>query len=163
MKSLAGKLFFGAIWVLSFGTMIWSDWIRFEEGHLDASFWDFVLGSGPLLGQVALGAVCVVAIGALVSLIGPRVSRWTAASEASPPPDGAGPIYALRTFPVHVGLSVGLVAGVILTLFTWTAAAVLLMGPAIASWVLLARRMGLEPPIEPASPHNQPRSSHGTR
>jgi hypothetical protein len=158
VKSLAGKLFWATIWLLLLGNTVSRDWEHFAENHPGASVWDYVRDALPLLGQLAVFVVCILMIAALASVLTPRVARWFAPPQDPAPPADAGPLYALRMFPIHVGVCVGLTAGVALTMLNWTAAAMILTGPSIAAWVLLARRMGFEPPNDPVSPHNQQRT-----
>ena len=158
MKSRAGKLFFGVLWLLFLGNMVSRDWEQFASNHLDASIWDYLRDALPLLGQLSVFMICIMicifVVGALTSAVGPRLARWFSSPRNPAPPADAGPLYAMRTFPIHVGICVGLTAGVALTLLSWSAVAMILIGPAIGAWVLLARRMGFEPPNDPAAPHS---------
>ncbi|WP_428154562.1 hypothetical protein [Brevundimonas sp.] len=154
MKSRAGKLFFGVIWLLVLGNMVSLDWEQFAANHSGASIWDYLRDALPLLGQLAAFVVGIFVLGALASVVAPRLATLCAPPRNPAPPADAGPLYAMRTFPIHVGICVGLTAGVALTLLSWSVVAMILIVPAIGAWVLLARRMGFEPSNDPAASHS---------
>ena len=158
MKSVAGKLFWVAIWFVFLGANVSREWDSFIADHPGASVWDFTRASGPFLGQLILGIVGFIILVIVIGLVAKRVTRWTAPPESPPPPSDAGPLYALRTFPLHVGVSVGLIALNLITFYAWPTVAMVLIGPTIGSWVLLARRMGFEPSNDPAAPHIKSRT-----
>lgn len=157
MKSFAGRLFWAAISLVILMANVSREWDRFIENHPGASGWDFVRASAPSFGTMILGiAVCIV-LAVLIGSVASFVARWSAPPRNSPPPSDAGPLYALRTYPLHVGVCLVLVSLSLVTFFSWPVAAMVLIGLTIWSWVLLARRMGLEPPDDPAAPHNPSR------
>ena len=158
MKSVAGKLFFAAIWFVFLGANVSREWDRFIADHPGASVWDFTRASAPFLGQLVLGIAGVFFLIIVIGLVTKRATRWTVPPNSPAPPADAGPLYALRTFPLHVSVSVGLIAVSLLTFYSWPFVAMVLIGPTIGSWVLLARRMGFEPPNDPAAPHIKSRT-----
>ena len=158
MKSAAGKLFWVAIWFVFLGANLSREWDSFIADHPGASVGDFVRASGPFLGQLILGIVGFIVLIKVVALVAKPVARWTAPPQSPPPPLDAGPLYALRTFPLHVSFCVGLIALNLVTFYAWPTAAMVLIGPTIGSWVLLARRMGFEPSNDPAAPHIESRT-----
>ena len=158
MKSLAGKLFWVAISLLVLGVNVSEGWDRFVSEHPGASGWDFARASVPYLGLVVLGIAGVLVVTMLVKLIAKPVARWTAPSRSAPPPSDAGPPYALRTYPLHVAVCLGLIAASLLAFYLWPTAAMVLTGLTIGAWVMLARRMGFEPSNDPAAPQNQSRT-----
>ncbi len=158
MKSAAGKLFWVAIWFVFLGANVSREWDRFIADHPGASVEDFVLASGPSLGQLILGIVGFIVLIKVVGLVAKPVARWTAPPQSAPPPSDAGPLYALRTFPLHVSVCVGLIALNLIAFYAWPTVAMVLIGPTIGSWVLLARRMGFEPSNDPAAPHIESRT-----
>ena len=110
MKSAAGKLFWVAIWFVFLGANLSREWDSFIADHPGASVGDFVRASGPFLGQLILGIVGFIVLIKVVALVAKPVARWTAPPQSPPPPLDAGPLYALRTFPLHVSFCVGLIA-----------------------------------------------------
>ena len=158
MRAAAGKLFFAAIWFVLLGANVSREWDRFIADHPGASVWDFTRASAPFLGQLVLAIAGLIVLVTVISLIAKRVTLWTVPPQSPAPPADAGPLYALRTFPLHVSVSVGLIAVSLLTFYSWPFVAMVLIGPTIGSWVLLARRMGFEPSNDPATPHIKSRT-----
>ena len=152
MKSVGGKLFWAAMSLVLLGTNLSREWDRFVSDRPGASGWDFARASGPYLGQFVLGLGVVVILIMLIKRCVKPVARWTAPSRSAPPPVDAGPLYALRTYPLHVGICMGLLAANLLTFYLWPRVAMVLVGPTIGAWVLLGRRMGFEPSNDPAAP-----------
>ena len=160
MKSLAGKLSFAAFvgfWVF---VHLGDEWVPYFAAHPGASGWDFALAQLPYLGSLFVGfavlGALLVALPKLARKIG--LDRWFAPPQSAPPPADAGPLYALRTYPVHVGICAGMVVSSVVLYFFWPGAAMLAVGPTIMAWVLLGRRLGFEPANDPAAPHNQMRT-----
>ena len=155
MKSLAGRLFFAAIWLVMLGITVSGERDRFIEAHPGASGWDFALFLAPTLGQILLALAL---LGVLARLIWPRVTKWSSPREDRPPPADAGPLYAARTYPLHVLVCLLMIGVSTALLFSWPGAAMVAVALTIAAWVSLGRRLGFEPADDPAAPRNQARS-----
>ena len=158
MKSVGGKVFWIAIWLLFTGASVAGEWDRFIADHPNASGWDFMRASAPYAAQMVLGIVIFIVLVGLIGRVASPVARWAAPPRSPPPPEDAGPLYALRTHPLHVGVCVSLVGACLVTFVSWPSAAMVLICPTIGSWVLLARRMGLGPLEASAVPQNQART-----
>lgn len=158
MKSTAGKLFWAAIWLAFLGLNLSQEWDRFILAHPGASRWDFVLSLAPYFQEMFISLAAVGVIIGLAWIVGARINKWFAPADNPPPPTDAGPIYALRTYPAHVTVCVGLVCASVVMFFYWPGGAMVTVGAAIGAWVLLGRRMGFEPGNDPAAPQNQMRS-----
>ena len=155
MRSLAGRLFFAAIWLVMLGITVSQEWDRFVEAHPGASGWDFALSVVPFLAQL-LTALAL--FGVLARLIWPKVTKWSSPREDRPPPADVGPLYAVRTYPLHVLVCLLMIGGSSALLFYWPGAAMVAVALPIAAWVSLGRRLGFEPADDPAAPRNQARS-----
>ena len=81
-----------------------------------------------------------------------KVERW---QKPAGPGAEASPMDALRLFPVHTAVFAGLVIAVVLVFWVHLGFAILLVAPAMMAAVLLSRRLGLEPPDDPAAPQNR--------
>lgn len=158
MKSKSGKLFFGAIWLVFFGMGFANAWDQFVRDHPGASGWDFLRAMAPLAVEPLLIILGLVILGGVLGKVAEKFSRWPGAPNSPPPPVDAGPLYAIRSYPIHVGVCLGLVAATLFLFFSWPTGAMVLVGLTIAAWVMLARRMGFEPTNDPAAPQNQPRT-----
>ena len=156
MKALAGKLFFAAFVGLWVFVHLGDEWAPYFAAHPGATGWNFALAQMPYLGSLFVSLALLVALPKLARMIG--VGRWFAPAQSPPPPADAGPLYAVRTYPVHVGICVGLVVASVLLYFFWPAAAMMSVGLTIGAWVLLGRRLGFEPANDPAAPHNPMRT-----
>lgn len=158
MKSLAGRLFFAFIWLAMLGIALSQQWDEFVTEHPGASGWDFARSLAPFLGEALAAAACFGLVAALASLTWPRLVKWSSPREDSPPPVDAGPLYAVRTFPVQVAICLLLTGGTIALLFHRPGAAAVTLGLTLAAWVWLGRRLGFGPADTPAAPPNGTRS-----
>lgn len=154
MKTPIGKLIQVAFAVGFFGLFLSGRWDEFVQAYPDATAWDFALSLVPYLGAVLVGIVVFAALLAVAR----KVNAHFAPPQNPSPPADAGPLYALRTYPVHVGICVGMVVSSVVLYFFWPVAAMLAVGPTIGAWVLLGRRLGFEPANDPAAPHNPMRT-----
>jgi hypothetical protein len=136
------------------------------------SVWSPLRAANPMLGLRGLleyqqaGLVTGVLLTLLVSSLAYRfsrparkiertVNRW---QEPTGPGPEASPMDAIRLFPVHTLVCACLVVAALVAFWTFPAAAMLILVGALVAAVTLARRLGLEPPDDPAAPHNQQRT-----
>lgn len=141
---------FFAFWLAYGGFFLWRSWDesleRDPDGQFGAFLWTGLLDWAPAIGVALL---VLAAIGLIMSF-----EAWLL-ERSAPPKEPITPLLLLRRHPLHVVMCAGLLALTAWGFLNDSSLGLIGMGGAIWAFVTLARRLGLEPPNDPAAPHNR--------
>lgn len=141
---------FLALWLVYAGYWLWRGWgdaiERDPEVSVNSFLWETIVAWAPIM-AIAIG---------LLAAIGVALAWDRRLLRSSVPPQGPiTPAFVLQHYPIHLGVCVALVALSAWGMFTAPTMAMVMIGLAGGASVSLARRLGLEPPNDPAAPQNQ--------
>ena len=154
MKALTGKLLEIVFFLLGLAFLLSNKWERLQEAHPTASQEFLVSKMVIFSGQWGLSLVAFISLMVVLARFSPWLKRLGGPSSKNPPPTDAGPLYALRTFPLHVAICVGSIGACLLTAQQWPHVAMGLAAFSLAAWVALGRRMGFDPADTQTQPQN---------